>query len=667
MIGRATVLKAFAALAAIGFLLRIFYAGHLYQDDGLWFTAAEELLRGKALYREIYFDKPPATALLYALLFKVFGAHIITIRLFTILYSIAVSAVLYLFGSRLYGRRAGLVAAAMCTLFSTTYTTGHMQGLNTDFLMTLPYTAGAYLFVRSIENISQSIRALSSRGWMAMAGGALAGLAFQVNPKAVFNLVFFAAILILTSKIRRGAEEQRRWGAGEQRGRGAEELGSRGDIDAVKPEPEHPCTRNRSRRPGTAVGVPTPLHPCTKSTPAPLHIRHLFTSFLLAVAGFIAGAVPFLIYIAATRSLSAYWLDVWDWGHRYAAYYPVWKGALSALFQSANYFALNNTLLIALAFVAVMTIRRAKQRRARQSNSQPDSETATRNEILFQADVMLLVWFAASYAGLAVGGRFFGHYFFQILPALCLIGARGLTGIASALERYKVDGRSLFKRRAVVALIVTGFVFTMVRFHGRTAMLAVDWARGTKSEITAGWFHDRLNHEERMAAAVVTRHKDFFLISGGARAAESVALEAIRDEGLRLRASGGPQGYLFVWGYRPEIYYWSGLLPASRYLSSQPLTGVPADVHYFGDRYVSLLNETETAHARAEFLEELKQTQPAFIIDELGFFNANLSINSYPELREFMKAYKNTGATGRFIIYRKKDPSKKGGGGQQKR
>ncbi len=46
-------------LAVISFLLRIFYAGHLYQDDGLWFTAAEEIIRGKALYRDIYFDKPP--------------------------------------------------------------------------------------------------------------------------------------------------------------------------------------------------------------------------------------------------------------------------------------------------------------------------------------------------------------------------------------------------------------------------------------------------------------------------------------------------------------------------------------------------------------------------------------------------------------------------------
>src|SRR5713101_3647265 len=98
---RATVLKLFAIIAVVSFVLRIVYAGHLYEDDGLWFTVGEEVLRGKALYSDIYFDKPPVLALVYAFLFWIFGAHILTIRLFTILYAVAISGVLYLFGSRL--------------------------------------------------------------------------------------------------------------------------------------------------------------------------------------------------------------------------------------------------------------------------------------------------------------------------------------------------------------------------------------------------------------------------------------------------------------------------------------------------------------------------------------------------------------------------------------
>src|SRR6185436_9120310 len=190
-------LACFAAIIAVTFLLRIFYAGHLYQDDGLWFTAAEEILRGKALYREIYFDKPPAIALVYAGLFKLFGANILTIRLFSIVCSIAISATLYLFGKWLYDRRAGLVAAAMFAIFSTTYQTGHVQGLNTDFLMALPYTAGAYLFVRSRAAAFHRNLTRPSSAWLAFGGGALTGIASQINPEAAFDLIFFALFLLV--------------------------------------------------------------------------------------------------------------------------------------------------------------------------------------------------------------------------------------------------------------------------------------------------------------------------------------------------------------------------------------------------------------------------------------------------------------------------------------
>ena len=135
---RATLLIWFFIILAVSFALRIAYAGHLFEDDGLWFTAGEEILRGKALYRDIYFDKPPGLALVYSALFWIFGAHILTIRLFTILYTVVVSWVLYKFGAWLYDKHTGLLSAAMFAVFSTTYSTGHFQSLNTDFLMVLP-------------------------------------------------------------------------------------------------------------------------------------------------------------------------------------------------------------------------------------------------------------------------------------------------------------------------------------------------------------------------------------------------------------------------------------------------------------------------------------------------------------------------------------------------
>lgn len=588
----ATVLKAFAIIAVATFALRIFYAGHLYEDDGLWFAAAEELLRGKTLYSGIYFDKPPGLPLLYAGLFKIFGAHILTIRLFTIAYSLVISAVLYQFGSWLYNKRAGLIAAAMWAFFSTTAASGHTQGFDTDFVMVLPYTAGAYLLTRAC---------FEKRAWLAVAGGSLVAVAVQVNPKGVFDLVYFVALLFVMwlwlGRARLAAQEE--WGA----------TGSSRLISSV----------------------------------------HLLTQ---AGVGFVAGSLPFIVYLAVTHSLSNYWQYVWVWGSRYANYNSLLSIITLGLRVNLGYFALNSTLLITLVVVVVRVIKRARRHsRSREPNpgDLPDLNAATldiasRRE--FASDVALLIWLAVSFAGLSVGGRFYTHYFFQIMPGLSLIGARGLKEIASYTRTH---GKRL--SRALMALLVIGFVITAVRFHTRTITLAADWARGKKGEATATWFHERLNHEERMVAALVRG------LPEGAE--DTLGPEGIRQGVPDARASEDAADYLFVWGYRPELYYWSGLLPASRYLSAQPLTGVPADAQYTNGERRSILEESSTAAARAQLISDLKETQPKYIIDELGFFNGDLAILEYPELKEYMGSYKASGSTGRFLVYIRRDLTRK--------
>ena len=52
-----------------------------------------------------------------------------------------------------------------------------------------------------------------------------------------------------------------------------------------------------------------------------------------------------------------------------------------------------------------------------------------------------------------------------------------------------------------------------------------------------------------------------------------------RGCGVCARSQANAGDTLFVWGYRPEIYVYTGLPAATRFLDSQPLTGVPADRH----------------------------------------------------------------------------------------
>lgn len=573
-ISRATFIKCFAIVALLSFLLRIVYSGHLCEDDGLWFTSAEQMLRGKALFREIYFDKPPALPLLYAACFSLLGSHIIVIRLLTIIYSIAISGVLYLFGSKLYGNREGLLAAVLFAFFSTNPVNNHFQSLNTDFLMMLPYTAAAYFFVRASHE--GSVR------W-ALFGGVLTGLATQANPKGLFAVLFFAILLLLVV------------------------AGARMSFPAD-------LSKNRFRQ--------------------RLRLEIAARLFGMAVAGVVAGALPFIVYVAWTRSLAEYWVDVWQWGAAYSGYYPISRLVTRGVPLTAQYLALNNTLLIGLIFVAASVYRRLRSDRERADGAIP---------LEFRSDATLLIWFAVSFAGLAFGWRFYSNYFFQILPSLCLLGARGLLGLASALKT-----RSASVRRIAIALIAIGFLVTLVRFHTRTVTLALDWVRGSKSGLNARWYHEVLNREERMVAAVV---RD---IPGGADAVDQVGIESMRAVSAGPRSGSSGSDYLFIWGSRAEIYYWSGLIPASRFLSSQPLTGVPADAHHDA-RSHPVLAASATAAARAQLARELERAQPKYIIDELGFYSTELSIQNYPELREVMKHYEKLGATGTFLIYRRKD------------
>jgi len=587
---RLTLPKLLISIAALNVALRIFYSGHLFQDDGLWFTAAEQLLRGKALYREIYFDKPPMLPFTYAILFKLFGAHILVIRLFTVVLVTAVSATLFLFGSSLYDRKTGVLAAVLFGFFSTTGVSGHVQGLNTDFLMVLPYTLGAYFLTRSIWPSGRAMlpQPLVRQAFLAFAGGALTGVAAQANPKGIFNLVFFAMTLVVVL-----------WICGHKPQTGEE-------WNAIKP-------------------------------------RTALLLLAIAVAGSAAGSLPFIAYLGATKSLSDYVAYVWIWGFKYAGYFPLTDSLSTGLRVVLSYLALNSMLTVGLAFVlATMASRIRRRNGSRQS------------DIDASGDILLLIWLASSAAAMATGGRFYAHYLFEILPALCLLGARGLVYISQWATGPQISVGQRYSRKAIAFLLAIGLLVTVVRFHSRTAVLAIDRVRGGTSESTRRWFHQILNREERMAAAVVSE------LPGGSEAAMSMPPEAIRN--LRRQQgnpAGSPSDYLFVWGYRPEVYYWSGLIPASRFISIQPVTGIPADVQYINGNGRSIITDGDTHAALDQLLKELEETKPEYIVDEAGMFNSALSITSYPGIGDFMSDYKQVEATGRLMVYRRRDPAKR--------
>jgi hypothetical protein len=124
-----------------------------------------------------------------------------------------------------------------------------------------------------------------------------------------------------------------------------------------------------------------------------------------------------------------------------------------------------------------------------------------------------------------------------------------------------------------------------------------------------------------------------------------LAMDRDSREASRIALSNAPPGgSLYVWGYRPEMYLYTGLRPATKYLECQAMTGVPADRHLTSSEIV-LTSGTHEAR------EELARSRPDVLIDGLSLYNPALSMDRYPELRAWLAGYREVARTKDSVIY----------------
>ncbi len=195
-------------------------------------------------------------------------------------------------------------------------------------------------------------------------------------------------------------------------------------------------------------------------------------------------------------------------------------------------------------------------------------------------------WIVLAAVGVAAGLRFFPRYYFLLLPVVVLMAARG----------FGLLGR----KRELVALLL---LIPATRF-GPAYLSALR---------NPEWRDTAMDRDSRKCADL-------------------------------LQPLEKPGDTLFVWGYRPEIFVYTGLRAATIYLDSQALSGVPAD------RHLTSSEPVETAEA-AERRSELARSHPAFIVDGLGLYNPRLALTNYPELREWLTQYREVARTQGTILY----------------
>lgn len=199
----------------------------------------------------------------------------------------------------------------------------------------------------------------------------------------------------------------------------------------------------------------------------------------------------------------------------------------------------------------------------------------------------LAAWIALSLAGVVLGLRFFPRYYFLLLPPMTIAAARGWT--------------LLFAKRGFLALFIVLLAIPIFRFGPPYLTLA------QSRDLT-------IDRDSRASAA-------------------------------KLRELASPGDTLFVWGFRPDIFIDSGLPAGTRFLESQPISGVLADRHLFSNAPVA---PEFTAPNRAE----LEASRPTWVVDGLGPYNASLALDKQPYLAAWLAQYVQVARTGFSILYR---------------
>ncbi len=273
------------------------------------------------------------------------------------------------------------------------------------------------------------------------------------------------------------------------------------------------------------------------------------------LAGFALPNLLFIALLTATGALADYYAQVWKWGVLYSkAGFPLSVG----ISRTLNWAGFQVTTLLG----AIWCFRRERK---------------------------LLAWAILSLIAVTAGWRFFPRYYFQLLPVICLAGARGIVEMP---KRW----------RAILLLLL---VIPLARFGPRYITLASDLFRHKAHE----WSDIRMNQDSFEAAEL-------------------------------LHALARPTDTLLVWGYRPDIFVYSKLPAATPYLDSQPLDGVLADRH--------LTDNTPIAAGwAAENRRAIVGIRPSFIVDGLGPMNPKLSVAQFLPMQD----YRIAGRTSMSVIY----------------
>lgn len=181
---------------------------------------------------------------------------------------------------------------------------------------------------------------------------------------------------------------------------------------------------------------------------------------------------------------------------------------------------------------------------------------------------LIVVWLVLSIVPVCMGGKFYGHYFLQLFPALCILGA-------IRLDRYFASAAAYPRRfrRWAMALIALGMIFPAAGF--------------TAARIFSDRIYRALGEENP---------KEYLSV------------------GAYLREATAPTDRIFVWGFATPIYFYAERSAASRFLWCDWLTGRVSGTPAAKDPRIDT-SAYIMPGSWAMFFEDMERARPAYVVD----------------------------------------------------
>jgi hypothetical protein len=178
------------ALFAVLVAAHLCHVGILWEGDSYPLAAAQQLARGKVLYRDIWFDKPPLLPMAYLL----FGARDgVALRIAGALYALLVCWIAYGFARDRWSPREGMWAAGLTGFFLVFDFPSSAVPVASDLLMVAPHVAAVWMAWRRRPFLAGL--AMGAAFWISPKGLLVAAVCVLWDPRGIGWMVAgFAAV-----------------------------------------------------------------------------------------------------------------------------------------------------------------------------------------------------------------------------------------------------------------------------------------------------------------------------------------------------------------------------------------------------------------------------------------------------------------------------------------